>query len=549
MVQGSYYTMNTGTSPSHSYNCMAWGLAASAVALAGLMAGSAAASSMYSTSTTFLSPTATAMTSALSLPQMAKADLRSSGGISTPRALTAASDGLRSTVTTATAVQPSRDMTMAGMTMGSAAAAVLTVVAALGGAIGGFLLGRHGSTLAAAPHEDSVERRIAIAAHLGTRDAGLLPYTQRRTRLQAVATGDLGACHNGKFLTVEQKRELEHIAHLIGTPGKGITACDEGPATIGSRFEAVGIVNTEENRRLYRQMLFEAPGSNQFLSAAILDPETVFQRNDSGKPFPEVLMDRNIVPGVKPHLKVYELPGQSGSTVMQGLDSLAARCREYRAAGCRFAKWRSPLTIDVAAGQPSDMVIAANMTDLARYALICQAEGLVPIVEPDISISGDHDLETAVYVNVKVQAVLYKAMLDHGVFMEGTILKSNMVNPGKRCPITYTVEDIARANVDVLRRCFPVAICSANFLSGGQSLEDAAARLSAINRMKGNCPWNLSFSWSAALQLPLFQLCKGKGQLCLPEMAELYLRELEVASKAARGELIPHGSAGAHVPK
>jgi fructose-bisphosphate aldolase class I len=388
---------------------------------------------------------------------------------------------------------------------------------------------------------------VAMAASASPR-AGV--WSRRATALQASATGDLGACHNGKFLTVAQKAELERIAQLIGTPGKGITACDEGPATIGSRFEAVGVTNTEERRRAYREMLFAAPGADRYLSAAILDPETVFQKNAQGTPFPEMLTSLGIVPGVKPHLKVYALPGQAGSTVMQGLDSLAARCREYAAAGCRFAKWRSPLTIDVANGQPSALVIEANMQDLARYALICQAEGLVPIVEPDIALTGDHDLDTAVAVNVKVQSALYKAMLDHGVFMEGTILKSNMVNPGKKCPIPYTVDEIAKANVAVLRRCMPAAIRSANFLSGGQSLEDAAARLSAINRLKGNSPWNLSFSWSAALQLPLFQLCKGTGELQLDAMAALYLEELKVAAAAARGEWNPttNPAAGAHVP-
>lgn len=245
---------------------------------------------------------------------------------------------------------------------------------------------------------------------------------------RAIARG-IGSCHGGAHLSPERKAELERVAELIGTPGKGITACDEGPGTIGSRFENVGITNTEENRRSYRQVLFESPGANEHLSAAILDPETLYQKSStSGELFPAVLDKLGIVPGVKPHLKIYALPGQSGATVMQGLDSLAVRCREYREAGARFAKWRSPLVIDVANDQPSDLTIEANMQDLARYALICQDEGLVPIVEPDIALTGAHDLETAVRVNVKVQSVLYKAMLDHGVYMEGSLLKSNMVS-------------------------------------------------------------------------------------------------------------------------
>ena len=148
-------------------------------------------------------------------------------------------------------------------------------------------------------------------------------------------------------------------------------------------------------------------------------------------------------------------------------------------------KWRSPLEIDVANGQPSDLTIETNMRDLARYALICQSQGLVPIVEPDIALKGTHDLETAVRVNVKVQSELFHQMNLHGVYMEGAVLKSNMVNPGKDCPVSYTVEEIAEANLQVFRRCFPTAMTTANFLSGGQSLEDASARLDAINKRKG----------------------------------------------------------------
>ena len=324
---------------------------------------------------------------------------------------------------------------------------------------------------------------------------------------------------------------------------------------VGGRFENVGVQNSEEARRKYRQMLFEAPGCEEFLSGAILDPETLYQRSSlTGELFPELLMNKGIVPGVKPHLKVYALPGQNGSTVMQGLDSLAARCKEYRAAGARFAKWRSPLEIDMKTQQPSDLVINANMNDLARYALICQAEGLVPIVEPDISLKGCHSLEDAVNINVKVQSVLYKAMLDHGVFMEGSLLKSNMVNAGVDCETHYSVSEIAKANVQVLRRCMPVAIRSANFLSGGQSLRDAAARLSAMNQVKGDFPVNLSFSWSAALQLPLLDLCKTMctdgelSQSILDAMSVLYLEELAIASAAATGDFAYGDGDGDHTP-
>lgn len=341
----------------------------------------------------------------------------------------------------------------------------------------------------------------------------------------------------GSFLMAAQKSALEATASAIATRGKGITACDESPSTIGARFEKVGIENTAENRRKYRQMLFETPGNEKYLSAAILDPETLYQTSDnSGKAFPEVLTERNIVPGVKPHLKVYTLPGTGGDTVMQGLDSLAVRCKEYYKAGARFAKWRSPLVIQSDTGRPTDLAIRSNMQDLARYALICQSEGLVPIVEPDVSLNGDHTLEIAVDVNIRVQSTLFKAMIDHGVFMAGSILKSNIVNPGRDCPESYSVEEIAQANIFVFEQCFPVAMKGANYLSGGQTLKDATARLSAINRANMNGPWNLSFSFSQAFQLPLLDLCKETGELQIESMGKLYIEELEIASAAAKGE-------------
>eukprot|EP00929_Paragymnodinium_shiwhaense_P000848 TRINITY_DN101053_c0_g1_i1.p1 TRINITY_DN101053_c0_g1~~TRINITY_DN101053_c0_g1_i1.p1 ORF type:complete len:489 (-),score=104.45 TRINITY_DN101053_c0_g1_i1:101-1483(-) len=390
---------------------------------------------------------------------------------------------------------------------------------------------------------------LAAAGARGSRRAG---GTRKKLAKATTArglglAGPCGSFHAGAHLSAEQKAELEAVCKAICAAGKGITACDEGAGTIGMRLEPVGVENTEEARRVYRQMLFETPGVEEYLSAAILDPETMYQKDDKGVLFPEALKARGIVPGVKPHLKIYTLPGTDGETVMQGLDSLNVRCQEYKAAGAQFAKWRSPIVIT--ANAPSDWVIEANMRDLARYALICQDEGLVPIVEPDVVMKGDHTLETAVAVNTKVQAALYRAMLDHGVYMEGSILKTNMVNPGLSCPQAYSVEEIAAANIATLRRVMPAAIPGVNFLSGGQSLENAAARLSAINKQKGNSPWNLSFSWSAALQFPLFELCRGKGgEMPISEMADLYLSELKIAGAASRGEYNPTAEAGGHVP-
>jgi fructose-bisphosphate aldolase class I len=352
------------------------------------------------------------------------------------------------------------------------------------------------------------------------------------------------------WLSDEKRLELEAVVAHIGQPGMGISACDESGRTINPRFEKVGVEATEEKRRAYRQMLFEADGAPQYVSAAILDPETVFQKATCGTPLPQLLSARGILPGVKPSLTTYKMPGCDGETVMQGLDNLAERLKEYKAAGCVFAKWRSPLTIDIASGKPSQLVIEANMRDQARYALICQSEGIVPIVEPDVVLAGDHTLEDAIEVNVRVLTLLYTALADHGVHLDGTILKVNMVNAGKDCSTTYSTEEIADANLRTLRRAVPVAVRTINYLSGGQPLNEAAARLDTINKLKAArggdryAPWNLSYSWSAAIQMPLFDLCKDSSLekdaasgLPVKAMSQTYVAHLKIASSAAIGSL------------
>ena len=276
-----------------------------------------------------------------------------------------------------------------------------------------------------------------------------------------------GLSFKNSFLSEDARNALEDTARKLCVAGKGISACDESSTTIGKRFQAVGITNTDENRRVYRQMLFETEEIDKYLSGVILDTETLFQKSStSNNFFPKVLTDRGIVPGVKPHLKVYVLPGTNGDTVMQGLDHLALRAQSYYKAGARFAKWRSPITIDRVTGRPTDLAIKANMDDLARYALICQSEGLMPIIEPDVSLDGDHTLEEAVQVNVKVQSTLMKSLIDHGVFLGGCTIKTNIINPGKLCTKAYSVDEIAAANIYMYEQCFPVAIKGINVLSG-----------------------------------------------------------------------------------
>lgn len=220
-------------------------------------------------------------------------------------------------------------------------------------------------------------------------------------------------CHNGAHLSDETKESLANFAKHLATPGKGITACDESAGTIGQRFQDCMVQNTDENRRKYRQCLFETPGINEYLSGAILDPETLLQiSSTSSKPFPEVLTSLGILPGVKPHLKVYTLPGTGGDTVMQGLDNLATRLNEYYKQGARFTKWRAPLEIDISSGRPTRFAIEANMRDLSRFALISQAEGMVPLVEPDVVMKGSHTLEIAIAINTEIMSMLYHSMIE-----------------------------------------------------------------------------------------------------------------------------------------
>eukprot|EP00667_Euglena_gracilis_P015253 EG_transcript_15855 len=344
-------------------------------------------------------------------------------------------------------------------------------------------------------------------------------------------------------LSAAAQQELAAVAAQIGTHGKGILACDESAGTVGTRLVAVGAENTEETRRWYRNLLFSLDDLPDFISAVILDPETLYQAADSGTLFPEYLTARGIVPGIKPHLKVVSLPGRPGETIMQGLDDLAVRCAKYRQAGARFCKWRSPLAISPTG--PSELAVQICCTDLARYALICQENGLVPIVEPDVAMVGDHDLERAIEVNTHVLATLYKALHDHGVFLEGTLLKPNMVLPGKGCPAQYSDAERGVATVTVLRRTVPAAVPSIHFLSGGQSPEEASANLNAINQAKarlGRCPWQLSFSFSRAIQEPVLEVWAGQPGNAALAQAELR-RQLTNHTRAVRGEyrLAPDG--------
>ncbi len=313
------------------------------------------------------------------------------------------------------------------------------------------------------------------------------------------------------YLTEEQKKELRENARAIVAPGKGILAADESTGTIGKRFAPINVENSEENRRLYRQLLFSTDKEYaKYISGVILYDETFWQKNDAGVRFVDVLKGLGVIPGIKVDKGVVELLGTNGESTTQGLDDLGKRCKNYYDNGARFAKWRCVLKIGD--GMPSYLSVLENANVLARYASICQLNGLVPIVEPEILTDGTHDLEASIAASQRTLAAVYKALHDHNVYLEGTLLKPNMVVPGYDCPKKYTPEQVGEATVTVFQRTLPVAVPGVTFLSGGQSEVVATTHLNAINAYQATKPWKLTFSYGRALQASVLKAWCGKPE-------------------------------------
>jgi fructose-bisphosphate aldolase class I len=303
--------------------------------------------------------------------------------------------------------------------------------------------------------------------------------------------------------------ELVATANAISSPGKGILAADESTGTIGKRFAPINVENIEENRRKYRELLFTTPNLNENISGVIMYEETLFQNDKDGKPFVDLLKEQGIIAGIKVDMGVQPLPGTDGETVTQGITDLGKRCKRYYEKGARFAKWRAVIVIKDS-GCPTQLSIDQNAATLARYAAICQANGLVPIVEPEVLMDGSHPLERSAVVTEKVLARCYQLLSDHHVLLEGTLLKPNMVRPGADCKLPCTPTDIARATVRVLQHTVPVAVPGITFLSGGMSEEDATLALNEINKLKGKSPWSLTFSYGRALQQSVLKTWGGQ---------------------------------------
>ncbi|XP_020679120.1 fructose-bisphosphate aldolase 1, cytoplasmic [Dendrobium catenatum] len=310
------------------------------------------------------------------------------------------------------------------------------------------------------------------------------------------------SCYRGKYAD-----ELIKNAAYIGTPGKGILAADESTGTIGKRLSSINVENVEENRRALRELLFCTPGALQYLSGVILFEETLYQKTADGKPFVDVLNEGGVLPGIKVDKGTIELAGTKGETTTQGHDDLGKRCAKYYEAGARFAKWRSVLNIGP--NEPSQLSIDANANGLARYAIICQENGLVPIVEPEILVDGSHDINRCAEVTERVLAACYKALNDHHVLLEGTLLKPNMVTPGSDAA-KVSPKVVAEHTVRALQRTVPAAVPAIVFLSGGQSEEEATLNLNAMNQLSGKKPWSLSFSFGRALQQSTLKAWAGK---------------------------------------
>jgi len=301
--------------------------------------------------------------------------------------------------------------------------------------------------------------------------------------------------------------ELVQTANKIASPGRGILAMDESNATCGKRLDSIGLENTEDNRRAYRELLVTTPGLGQYISGAILFEETLFQSTSTGSTMVAELNKQNIVPGIKVDKGLVPLANSNGESWCMGLDGLDKRCEEYYKAGARFAKWRS--VVSIPAG-PSTIAARDCAYGLARYAAIAQNAGLVPIVEPEVLLDGEHDIERCFEVQQAIWAETFKYMADNNVMFEGILLKPAMVTPGADCKTRASPETVAAYTLKMLRRRVPPAVPGIMFLSGGQSELEATLNLNAMNQSPN--PWHVSFSYARALQNSVLKAWAGKPE-------------------------------------
>jgi fructose-bisphosphate aldolase class I len=337
--------------------------------------------------------------------------------------------------------------------------------------------------------------------------------------------------------------DLESTAKALVADGKGILAADETPGTLTRRFDALHIDSTPESRRAYREMFFTTPGVGECISGVIMQDETIHQKSSTGTPLAEVLARQGIMPGIKVDAGAKPLAGSPEETITEGLDGLRDRLTEYRQMGARFAKWRAVICIGEAL--PSSTCVHVNAHALARYAALCQEQGLVPIVEPEVLMDGSHTIERCEEVTGDVLHATVNELFEQRVSLEGVLLKPNMVIAAKQCPRQASVEDVALATLRCLRRHVPAAVPGIVFLSGGQDYLAATMHLNAINQLAGPKPWKLGFSYGRALQDEALQAWSGKhenvqtGQRVFSHRAKcVSAAALGTYTKAMEGELV-----------
>ncbi len=318
------------------------------------------------------------------------------------------------------------------------------------------------------------------------------------------------------------KTELHDTMADLVVAGKGKLAADESAPTILKRFKAINVESTEATRCAYRLLLLTTPGLGEFISGVILFEETLGQKTHDGQSLPDIAAEQGKVPGIKVDKGTAPLINAAGDMVTQGLDGLAERLAGYKEQGARFAKWREVYSIG--SHNPTQIGIEANAEVLARYSAVCQSMGMVPIVEPEVLLDGDHTIERSFEVIETVQHAVFHALHKHKVELEYMLLKPSMVVPGKDAPRRAGPEEIAEKTLRELRRSVPAAVPSINFLSGGQTPEEATANLNAMNAMAGNAPWQLSFSYARALQQPGLEAWQGKPENVQAAQKALYKR-------------------------
>jgi len=329
-------------------------------------------------------------------------------------------------------------------------------------------------------------------------------------------------------------KDIIDTAKALVANNKGLLAMDESNPTCNKRFAKLGIPETGELRCAYREMIVTTPGLNENISGAILYDETIHQHMKDGTSFIKALTDNGIIPGIKVDAGAKDMASHPGEKITEGLDNLRDRLKEYAQMGLRFAKWRAVIAVDK--DIPTRACIEANAHILARYAALCQEAGLVPIVEPEVLMDGNHTLERCFEVTEQVLHIVFEQLYTQGVILEGMILKPNMVVPGLACPKQVSIDEVADATVKCLLRVVPAAVPGIAFLSGGQSSELASARLNVMNvRFKSRLPWELAFSFARAIQQPAMEIWKGKETNVSEAQKTLYHRA-KCNLAARRGE-------------